>query len=271
MPVALPNNPLFLVLHPQELSNVILACGLLGHSEPLLLKAILNQTSRLLTTSAGNTSSQSLNFQGICNICWGCAVLDMQQYAEQLQQLAAHCLPAWSSPECIAADKVQLYQLHMWLVEQVGQQEGLLGKFSQQHIEECRQAWVQLVSTLSKVSYTQQTVYEAALELPELQDVQLEVTTADQLWSMDICATVVASGQQVAVEVDGPFHYRRPDRRATGSTAFRNKALAYRGYVVVPVPWWDWYEVMHGDMPAKVACLRRKLQQALHAYRQQSA
>jgi hypothetical protein len=45
---------------------------------------------------------------------------------------------------------------------------------------------------------------------------------------------------KVAIEFDGPWHFRRPDRRLTGPTLLRNRLLACRGYVLVPVPFWEW-------------------------------
>lgn len=203
--------------------------------------------------------------QAICNIIWACVVLDLSDQALQLQQLAAHCLPAW--PSFVVQDRMQLYQLHMWLIEQCGQVEGLLSAsagFSRQHIEECERAWVHVVGHMSTVSHLQHSVYEAVLQIPELQDVRLEVTTADKLWSMDIAA-VTAQGHKLAVEVDGPHHHRRPDGRANGSTVFRNKALMYRGYVVVEVPWMEWNALGSADMSGKVDYLRCKVHNALIA------
>eukprot|EP00878_Enallax_costatus_P026384 GHUV01028316.1.p1 GENE.GHUV01028316.1~~GHUV01028316.1.p1 ORF type:complete len:273 (+),score=58.17 GHUV01028316.1:665-1483(+) len=266
----------------QELSNIAFACGMLGHLEPVLMDAIIKQTMQILTyapaaaatsSSVGtasqpaepgeaNSTSAAFAIQGLCLICWAGALLDMRGHVAELQQIAAQCSRVWSSSDFVEADKVQLFQLHMWLVEQCGLQDGLLGQLSQQQIDECREAWVELVRTLSKASHTQRTVYEAARRLPELQNVQLEVTTPDQLWSMDISAKV-ADGRKLVIEVDGPFHYRRPDRGPTGSTVFRDRALAYRGYIAITVPWWEWSELLHHDMSEKVAYLRAKVQHSL--------
>jgi hypothetical protein len=40
----------------------------------------------------------------------------------------------------------------------------------------------------------------------------------------------------VAVEADGPWHFRRPDGGLMGTTQYRNRALAVRGYSLVSVP-----------------------------------
>lgn len=48
---------------------------------------------------------------------------------------------------------------------------------------------------------------------------------------------IVVAGQPLVLEVDGPYHYRRPDNAMTGTTRYRNRALAARGYTVVTIPW----------------------------------
>lgn len=270
----------------QELSNIAFACGMLSHLDTVLMDAILKQTVQILnsasaTATAGSGSSTRLanhlelsegvkqmspafGLQSLCLICWAGAVLNMQDHVVELQAVASHCSSLWSSVDMVAADKVQLFQLHVWLVEQCGLQEGLLGQLSQQQIDECKEERIKLVRTLSKASYTQQIVYEAALQVPELQDVKLEVTTRNRLWSTDISATVADERKRkLAIEVDGPFHYRRPDHAPTGPTVVRNMALASAGYVVVTVPWWEWSEFLHHDMSQKVTYLRGKVQQGL--------
>jgi hypothetical protein len=91
----------------------------------------------------------------------------------------------------------------------------------------------------------QENVYKAVQQVPWLQDAALEWRTADGLLSADIFATVALplsaqqqqQRRQVVIEVDGPWHFRRPDQALTGTTRFRNRALAARGLVVVSLPW----------------------------------
>jgi hypothetical protein len=49
-----------------------------------------------------------------------------------------------------------------------------------------------------------------------------------------------ADGLLVAVEADGPTHFRQPDGGLMGSTQYRNRALAVRGYRLVCVPKHVW-------------------------------
>ena len=43
--------------------------------------------------------------------------------------------------------------------------------------------------------------------------------------------------------MEGPYHYVQPDNTLTGSTLFRNRALAARGFTVISIPHWDWFEL----------------------------
>lgn len=51
--------------------------------------------------------------------------------------------------------------------------------------------------------------------------------------------------QLLAIEFDGPYHFCRPGKQPTGPTAFRNKLLAARGYVVLSIPYWEWQGLPH--------------------------
>jgi hypothetical protein len=60
------------------------------------------------------------------------------------------------------------------------------------------------------------------------------------------CAMIIdiagrtADGMLVAVEADGPSHFRQPDGELDGPTQYRNRALAVRGYRLVSVPGFEW-------------------------------
>jgi hypothetical protein len=88
-------------------------------------------------------------------------------------------------------------------------------------------------------------VYDAVLQLPcdtWQHQPQSEQPTSDKACLIDIAA-VTASGVKVAIEVEGPYHYVQPDNTLTGSTLFRNRALAARGFTVISIPHWDWGEL----------------------------
>jgi len=114
--------------------------------------------------------------------------------------------------------------------------------------------WPQSGSSTSTSSFKlQRKVFVAACQLSCWRHPpSFEALTADELFSVDIAAEAVC-GLQLAIEVDGPSHYRLPDMAHTGTTLFRNRQLAARGYVVVSVPYMGWN--------AAVAATRRQQQQ----------
>jgi hypothetical protein len=48
----------------------------------------------------------------------------------------------------------------------------------------------------------------------------------------------------LVVEADGPSHFRQPDWGLMGTTQYRNRALAVRGYRLVSVPYLEWYGLL---------------------------
>lgn len=121
----------------------------------------------------------------------------------------------------------------------------------------------------SMTSINQANLFVSVCRLPYIKSACLEKVTADGLFSIDIAAET-KEGQQLAIEFDGPWHYKmqvlrqqqqyeaarpapiadtvRYDSRSsvivrdvvTRSTVFRNRALAARGFHVVPVYYQQW-------------------------------
>jgi hypothetical protein len=205
--------------------------------------ALLQQAVKLLQD--GDTASlNSFNSQGLCNLCWSAAVLDLQQCVPQVLQLAA----AASQVVSTASDEEvqQLHQVHLWLLDSQlpAPGQGLSGVLTQQQLEQCRDSWEQQLTATAREqsSRLQQSVYAAVLQLPLdtwQQRPQPEQATDDNACLIDIAA-VTASGVKVAIEVEGPHHYVQPSRTLSGPTLSRNRALAARGYTVTSIPYWEW-------------------------------
>ena len=251
----------------QELSNVAWACGAFGHRNDKLLLALYSRAIKLLVES----KNQSAVFtpQNIANVCWAGAVLNLKHLAHQLQQLAAAGSSRWK--EFPMLNKLQLYQLHMWLSEQqcIPLAAGLLspGFMTAGQIQECRVAWQQNVAgVVGRASTLERSVFAAIQQLPELgATAVLKAPTPDGLSLCDISATTI-TGVQIAVQVCGPFDLRLPDMRPVGSAMYRDRALVARGYVLVIVPYWEWSKVGEGKpLEQQVAYLSHKLRQALQA------
>jgi hypothetical protein len=178
------------------------------------------------------------------------AVLDLQQHAQQVLQLGKACSSMWSNIEVEAQQ--QLWQVHTWLLDfDLAGGQGLQGSLTQQQLQQCRAAWDQdLQRAAEKQQHTrlQRSVFAAVQRLPIVwqqrpQMEQLSVgrdgVTPDGALLLDIAGRT-GDGVLVAVEADGPTHFRQPDGGLTGPTQYRNRALAVRGYRLVSVPYWEW-------------------------------
>jgi hypothetical protein len=223
---------------PQALANMAWGCGQLGYK--LLPGVLLQQAVKLLQDGAAG----SFSAQGVCNLCWSAAVLDLQQCVSQVLQLAAAASQLFSTTS--DGNRQQLHQVHLWLrdTKLPAPYQGLSGVLTQQQLEQCRASWEQQLTVTAKQqsSRTQQSVYDAVLQLPPdtwQQQPQSEQPTGDKACLIDIAA-VTAPGVKVAIEVEGRHHYVQPDNTLTGPTLFRNRVLEARGYAVISIPCWEW-------------------------------
>ena len=70
-----------------------------------------------------------------------------------------------------------------------------------------------------------------ALELAPREEVR-----TPQGYSLD--TVVMHGGREVAIEVDGPWHFC--GRTPTGATALKRRQLRAAGWALLPVPYWEW-------------------------------
>jgi hypothetical protein len=255
--------------NPQELANAAWACGQLGHRNEQLMGALLAEVQQRLA-AAGARSSRSCNSQDLCNLCWAVAVLDLQQHAQQVLQLAQACSSMWSSTE--AEEQQQLWQVHTWLLDfPLAGGQGLQDSLTQQQLQQCRAAWDESLqqSAKQRCSDFQRSVFAAAQRLPvkwqqqpqmEQRSMGRDGVTPDGALLIDIAGRTVA-GVLVAVEADGPTHFRQPDGGLMGTTQYRNRALAVRGYALVSVPGHDWAR-LRGDQQRQQQYLTRLFNEA---------
>jgi hypothetical protein len=73
---------------------------------------------------------------------------------------------------------------------------------------------------------------------------------------------------RIAIEVDGPWHFCRPDHKQTGPTLFRNQLLESRGFVVVSVPYFEWQGLAAG---ARGDYLQQAIAAAVEGCKQQGS
>ena len=87
-----------------------------------------------------------------------------------------------------------------------------------------------------------------------------EEVRTEQGYSLD--AVVVYGGREVAIEVDGPSHFC--GRTPTGATALKRRQLRAAGWVLLPVPYWEWQHDLSSSS-ARQEYLRAALQHVLPA------
>jgi hypothetical protein len=231
----------------QDLANTALACAVLDHRDEQLLAGLLQHALQLQAGSSSDSNSGQLTDQGLCNICWSVAVLDLQQLAGsvvQLVQAATSSQQQWVVNT--AGGLRQLHQVHLWLLDrQLVGGRGLAGALTQQQLQQCSEAWIADLRAAAAESPTalQQQVFAALRQLTAASQMfwqqppaMEQLAVPDGACLIDI-AGVTAYGVQLAIEVDGPYPFLRPGRRLDGSTQHRNRVLAARSYAVVSVPY----------------------------------
>eukprot|EP00775_Hariotina_reticulata_P004283 gene4283-biopygen6010 len=228
------------------LGSIAWALGQLGHVDEQLHGALLQQAVKLLQERGSSSVSET---QWLCNMCWSVAVLDLQQLVPWLLQLVKACSQQHLWTGIAAVDLQQLYQTHIWLLDcqLAGCMQGLLGILTAEQLQQCKATWLANFPVTAAHSKYQLRGFAVLQQLPMewQQPPRLEqLCQPDGVLSIDITATT-AAGVQLAVEADGPWHFRWPDsdRGLMGPTLFRNRALAARGYRVVSVPWFDWEQL----------------------------
>jgi hypothetical protein len=240
---------------PQELANAAWACGQLGHRDEQLMAALLAEVQQRLT-AAKTSSSRSFNSQELCILGWAVAVLDLQQHAQQVLQMAKACSSMWSSIK--EEGQWQLWQVHTWLLDfDLAGGQGLQVSLTQQQLQQCAEAWDQALRQTAKTRHTvfQRSVFAAVHRLPiawqqQPQMEQLSMgtdgVTPNGALLIDIAGRT-ADGVLVAIEADGPTHFRQPDGGLMGTTQYWNKALAVRGYRLVSVPASKWDRISNDE------------------------
>ena len=85
-----------------------------------------------------------------------------------------------------------------------------------------------------------------------------EEASTQQGYSLD--AVVLHGRREVAIEVDGPWHFC--GRTPTGATALKRRQLRAAGWALLPVPYWEW-DALGSNAAAKQEYCRAALRSAL--------
>ena len=120
----------------------------------------------------------------------------------------------------------QLHQWQLWREERGAAWPPLPSELAQRcHAAFCQEGTPSLLQR------------DVAASLREIGLTPQEEVRTPQGYSLD---AVVSEGEfEVAIEVDGPWHFC--GRTPTAATALKRRQLRAAGWVLLPVPYWEWY------------------------------
>ena len=235
---------------PQHLANAAWSYATLQHGAPALFDAIAAEAAQRLRDFAPQETS---------NLAWAYAAADHSSCEVLFGSAAfvAHCKATQAA--FMHSSLAQLHQWQLWLEER-----GIAWpRLPLPLAERCHAAF--LSKAQGEPSNLQRHVVRAlkALGLEPREEV-----LTPQGYSLD--AVVRIEGCEVAIEVDGPFHFVGRDHwvgslagvppvgvHLTGSTALKRRQLRAAGWALVSLPYWEWNKFESHD--ARCAPWQREL------------
>jgi hypothetical protein len=183
-----------------------------------------------------------------------------QRFQETLQLLQA---VSWLEDQVRAAHLKSPSAISLHRAKEIQQ---ILDELPRGLVERARESWKKGAMSVQRISKLQQGV-NATLNAMGLRP-RMESMTKDGMFSVDIVVPRWRSRTDVAVEVNGPYHYARVGDgahhtlRPMGPKVLRDRFLRSRGLTVANISWLQWEEV-DGD-PAKMrAVLETALDKAI--------
>ena len=210
----------------QELSNTAWAFATVGHASPVLFDGV----ARAAVGRLGEFNAQNLS-----NTAWALAAADIPSaclFGDE--RFLERCAAVDLDTEALC----QLHQWQLWLEERGESYPQLPAPLARR----CREAFVAEEGRPSKLQ-KQVTRALAALGLEPREEVQ-----TPQGYSLD--AVVRIDGHDIAVEVDGPFHFLSGMHTQTpsGATMLKRRQLAASGWPLLPVPYWEWNKIDRNEV-----------------------
>ena len=225
---------------PQELANTAWAFATAGRAAPTLLDAI--------ATEAVRRGLRDFNEQELANTAWAFAAAD--HLAPALFDSDAFVQQLRAAERSFAPDALrQLHQWQLWREERGAAWPPLPPELAQR----CRAVFSSEDGVPSKLQG------EVVASLQALGLVPREEVRTEQGYSLD--AVALYGGRELAIEVDGPWHFC--GRTPTGATALKRRQLRAAGWALLPVPYWEWNDL--GGSSARQEYLRAALRHVLPA------
>ena len=216
---------------PQGLSNMAWAFATAGHASPELFNAILAEAVR---RGLGDFNPQHLS-----NMAWAFAVANLASADELFGSTSFVTRCALLEASFSRSDLRQLHQWSLWRKERGTRWPGLPNSLRQA----CRHAFIRPGATISQLQ--RDVVRE--IHSYDVQNVKEEHRCEISGYSID-ALVMLKNGEQIAVEVDGPFHFVGRSHQPTGSTLLKHRQLRYFGWRLENVLYWEW-DADNRDMP----------------------
>ena len=208
--------------NPQELSNTAWAFASVGHDSPKLFKAI---SAEVVRRGLGEFSPQALS-----NTAWAFAVFDPPSADALLGTASFTTRCAHLDKSFSIAELVQLHQWSLWREERQALWPGLPNSLRQA----CLEAFVAQGETSSQLqSDVVREIRSYDVHIKEEHRCKVSGYSIDALVTLN-------TGEQIAVEVDGPSHFLGRSHQPTGSTLLKHRQLRYFGWRLESVPYWEW-------------------------------
>ena len=206
----------------QGLSNTAWAFAKAGHASPELFAAI--------STAAVRRRLGGFDEQALSSMAWAFAVLDPHS-ADALFStpfFTTRCVHLEASFSHL--DLCQLHQWSLWRDERRAPWRGLPESLRQA----CRDAFVAEQGSPSLLqSDVVRVIRSRRAHVEEEHRCKVSGHSIDALVTLN-------DGEQIAVEVDGPYHFVGRSQQPTGNTLLKHRQLRHFGWRLESVPYWEW-------------------------------
>ena len=193
-----------------------------GHASPDLFLAI---SSEVLHLGLGDFEERHLS-----NTAWAFAVAD-PPCADEL--FGTTIFVTQCALREASFSRKQLSQLHQWSLWREERGKVWPGLPNSLH-EACRAAFVASEEQLSQLqSDVVQEIRSRGARVKEEHRCEICGYSIDALVTLN-------NGEQIAVEVDGPWHFVGRSHRPAGSTLPKHRQLRYFGWHLESVNYWEW-------------------------------
>ena len=197
-----------------------------GRAAPELYDAISTEVVR--------RGLRGFNEQHLSNTAWAFAVSDPPSADELFgpASFAARCAHLESSFSRL--DLSQLHQWSLWREERSGR-GAMWPELPDSLRQACRNAFVEEDAQPSQL----QSDVVREIRSHDVEHVEEEHRCEASGYSIDALLTL-NDGKQIAVEVDGPFHFVGRSHLPNGATVLKHRQLRHFGWRLESVKYWEW-------------------------------